>query len=139
MRVRERIARAAERAGRHAEDVTLIAVSKTVDSATAQHAVDAGAHDLGENRVQEAITKVRTINGDIRWHLIGHLQRNKIERTLPLVERIHAVDSLRLLQAIDQESAQQQCRPRILLEVNASGEATKQGFAAAELLEETGG
>jgi len=92
-RVRDQIARAAERAGRSEKDITLIAVSKTFDPATVQQAVLAGARDLGENRVQEALTKVAMIEGDVRWHLIGHLQSNKARQAVETFDVIHTIDS----------------------------------------------
>src|SRR5262245_22791428 len=97
VRIRERIARAAERAGRKAEEVTLVAVSKTFDPATVQEAVDAGALDLGENRVQEAATKVGAVQATgLRWHLIGHLQSNKARLAVPLFDVIHTIDDTQL-------------------------------------------
>src|SRR5262249_13754464 len=131
--VEERIARACARAGRQRTDVTLVAVTKTVPAAIASLLPEMGVLDLGENRPQELWRKAATLPGDIRWHLIGHLQRNKIDRTLPLTFLIHAVDSVRLLQALEQEAAKQQRMVVALLEVNASGETSKQGFAPADV------
>jgi pyridoxal phosphate enzyme (YggS family) len=146
-RVNERIARAAEVAGRRAEDVTLVGVTKYVGSQDALALVEAGCANLGESRPQELWNKAGELDsasGDlasgIHWHLIGHLQRNKLRRTLPLVSLIHSVDSERLLAAIDAEwqslaTAQNQQLPpiRVLLEVNTSGEAAKHGLAPTEL------
>jgi PLP dependent protein len=141
-RVRERIARAAERAGRSAGDIRLVGVTKYVDAAAAAELVKAGCHDLGESRPQELWQKhaeVESIMGQgtgsapIRWHLIGHLQRNKLRHTLPLVHLIHSVDSERLLSAIHEEShrenASQALTAKVLLEVNTSGESAKHGLA----------
>jgi PLP dependent protein len=138
-RVRERIARAAEASGRSADAVTLVAVTKYVDAATAAEVVAAGCHDLGESRPQELWTKsaevaFSTRASDLKWHLVGHLQRNKVRRTLPLVSLIHSVDSERLLAAINDEAELQSLPPvRVLLEVNTSGETAKQGLAPAEV------
>lgn len=129
--VRERVAAACARAGRSPADVTLVAVTKTVSPATAQRVVDAGVFDLGENRPQELWRKAEALSGDVRWHMIGHLQRNKVARTLPLVTWIHSVDSIRLLQAIDEEAGKLGKNVSVLLEVNTSGEANKKGFAPA--------
>lgn len=132
--VRERIAEAAIASGRRAEAVRLIAVTKYVGPELAAALVAAGCHDLGEARPQDLWTKAAALPGSpIRWHLIGHLQRNKIRRTLPLVELIHSVDSLRLLAAIDEEHAAGSQPTRILLEVNISGEAAKHGLKPEEL------
>ena len=134
VRVRERIARAAERAGRNAEDITLIAVSKTFDTATVQQAVDAGARDLGENRVQEAITKVSTVKGDIRWHLIGHLQSNKARKAASVFEVVHSVDSAALAARLDEAAAASTRRLDWLIQVDLAGEATKHGASAADVV-----
>jgi PLP dependent protein len=131
--VEERIAAACRRAGRDRAEVTLVAVTKTVGSHVGQQIVNAGVRDLGENRPQELWRKAATISGDVRWHLIGHLQRNKIEKTLPLVTMIHSVDSLRLLQALEDEAAKRSQTVEVLLECNASGEPSKHGFALTEL------
>lgn len=126
-RVEERIAAACARAGRERSSVTLVAVTKTVPVEVAALLPGLGVLDLGESRPQELWKKATAIP-TARWHLIGHLQRNKVERTLPLVHRIHSVDSLRLLEGLDE-----QARPvEAYLEFNCSGEATKGGFAPAE-------
>jgi PLP dependent protein len=130
--VEERIAAACRRAGRVRGDVTLIAVTKTVSPAVAAQIAGLGVYDLGENRPQELWRKAAALPG-LRWHLIGHLQRNKIDKTLPLVQRIHAVDSVRLLEALEQEACRQGRVVPVLLECNASAEASKQGFALTDL------
>jgi PLP dependent protein len=151
-RVRERIARAAEGAGRRAEDVTLVGVTKYVGPREAVELIQAGCSELGESRPQELWAKHFQITaGELasasggsapapHWHLIGHLQRNKLRRTLPLVSLIHSVDSERLLAAIDaewqaQSAAQNRQLPpvRALLEVNTSGDRAKHGLSPAEL------
>ena len=133
-RLRERVARAAERSGRTADDVTMVAVTKYVQLPEVRALLQAGCHDLGESRPQELWNKAAEVHGpDVRWHLVGHLQRNKIRRTLPLVSLIHSVDSRRLLEALDREAAQQQRVAEILLEVNVSAEEAKHGFAPDQL------
>jgi pyridoxal phosphate enzyme (YggS family) len=127
--VEERVCAACERAGRPRDAVTLVAVTKTVDVEAARGLVELGVRDLGESRPQELWRKAAALP-EARWHLIGHLQRNKIERTLPLVQRIHSVDSVRLLEALDAAASSP---VETLLEVNCSGEASKHGFAPGEL------
>lgn len=133
MRVREQIARAAKRAGRSAEDITLIAVSKTFDSATVQQAVDAGARDLGENRVQEAIAKVGAVNGDVRWHLIGHLQSNKARQAVETFDVIHTIDSSQLAERLDRIAGELGLRRTVLIQVDLDREPTKSGAGESEL------
>src|SRR4051812_47500889 len=99
--VETRITAACQRARRGRDDVTLVAVTKMVGLATAAALHELAVRDLGESRPQELWRKAAALPSAIRWHLIGHLQRNKIERTLPLIHRIHSVDSIRLLEAID--------------------------------------
>jgi pyridoxal phosphate enzyme (YggS family) len=133
--VEERILAACERAGRPRGDVTLVAVTKTVGPELAALLPGLGVHDLGENRPQELWRKASTVRAGVRWHLIGHLQRNKVERTVPLVHLIHSVDSQRLLEALDQEAGKRGPAPEVLLEINASHEANKHGFAPEEVPE----
>ncbi len=133
VRVRERIARAAERAGRSADDITLIAVSKTFDSATVQQAVDAGARDLGENRVQEAIAKVGVVQGEARWHLIGHLQSNKARQAVEAFDVIHTIDSNQLADRLDRIAGDVGRRPSVLVQVDLAHEPTKSGADENEL------
>lgn len=134
-RVRERIAAAAESAGRHAEEITLVGVTKYVDPGDAAKLVAAGCHDIGESRPQELWNKFEALHSQqIRWHLVGHLQRNKVHRTLPLVSLIHSVDSERLLAAIDEARADGSASPiNVLLEINTSGESAKHGLHAGEV------
>ena len=123
--VRERIARAAERAGRRAEDVLLVGVSKTVDAERIQRAVAAGLPALGENRVQEAAQKIATLGRPVPWHLIGHLQTNKVRDALELFDVIHSVDRVELARECDRR-ARLRGRPlAVLLQVNVGGEASK--------------
>jgi PLP dependent protein len=130
--VEERLATACARAGRARGEVTLVAVTKTVSAEVAAAGIDNGLLDLGENRPQELWRKAESL-AHVRWHLIGHMQRNKIEKTLPLVTLIHSVDSPRLLQALEEEASRQQRQVAVLLEVNASGEESKHGFAPTDL------
>ena len=133
VRVREQIARAAERAGRSAEEITLIAVSKTFDSATVQQAVDAGACDLGENRVQEAITKVGVVNGNVRWHLIGHLQSNKARQAVEAFNVIHTIDSSQLAERLDRIAGELGRRLIVFAQIDLAHEPTKAGADESEL------
>ena len=127
VRVHEQIARAAECAGRSANDITLIAVSKTFDSATVQQAVDAGARDFGENRVQEAMGKTAAVTGDIRWHLIGHLQSNKARQAVEAFDVIHTIDSVELAGRLDRIAGDLERRPAVLVQVDLAHEPTKSG------------
>jgi pyridoxal phosphate enzyme (YggS family) len=126
--VEQRIQSACRRAGRVRDDVTLVAVTKTVDADVARIIVNLGVHHLGENRPQELWRKAALLPSETRWHLIGHFQRNKIDRTLPLTHLTHSVDSVRLLEAMEKEAGRQNRAVPILLECNVSGEASKQGF-----------
>jgi pyridoxal phosphate enzyme (YggS family) len=128
-RVRERIAAAAAKAGRDANSIRLVAVSKYVDAATAALLLAAGCGDLGESRPQELWNKAADPRlAGAHWHLIGRLQRNKVARTVPLCSLIHSVDSEKLLAAIHEAASDSSSPAPILLEVNCSGEAAKQGF-----------
>jgi pyridoxal phosphate enzyme (YggS family) len=133
--VEARLEAACRRAGRARSDVTLVAVTKKVAAEAAEVLTTLGIRDLGENRPQELWRKAEQVKAPVQWHLIGHLQRNKVERTLPLVQLIHSVDSVRLLTALEEEGLKQGRQVLALLEVNASGEASKHGFAPAELRE----
>lgn len=133
-RVRERIAEAAARSGRSEQEISLVAVTKYVGEFAARAAVDAGCRDLGESRPQELWQKAGQLGIDnVRWHLVGHLQRNKVARTLPLVSLIHSVDSLRLARSIESEARRAGLHVPVLLEVNVSQDEAKHGFAAEEL------
>lgn len=133
--VEDRLRSACRRAGRSRAEVTLVAVTKTVSSTVAARLPVLGVCNLGENRPQELWRKAAVLAAEvgIQWHLIGHLQRNKIERTLPLVRLIHSVDSLRLLDALEFAASQRQEPVAVLLQVNASRERAKHGFAPEEL------
>ena len=130
------ISDSARQAGRSADSVSLIAVSKTHPAEVIQEAVDAGQLIFGENRVQEAQPKITALPAKLHWHLIGHLQSNKVRLALPLFELIHGVDSLDLLAHIDRVAEELGLFPRVLLQVNVAGEASKFGFAPGKLLEQ---
>src|SRR5215207_7259232 len=132
--VRARIAAACARAGREAASgVTLVGVTKTVSPQVAAVAAELGLRDLGESRPQELWKKADTLTS-VQWHLIGHLQRNKLDRTVPLVALVHSVDSERLLEALDAFGRKRGSPVPVLLEVNCSGEPAKGGFSAVEVL-----
>jgi pyridoxal phosphate enzyme (YggS family) len=129
-RVRERIARAAQRAGRRPEDILLIGASKTVPPERIREALEAGLAALGENRVQEAREKIRALGRPVPWHLIGPLQGNKVKDAVELFDVIHSVDRLKLAA----EVARRARRPMdVLVEVNLAREPAKSGFAPPEL------
>lgn len=123
---------ACERSGRRKEDVTLIAVSKTKPVEMLREAYEAGARDFGENKVQELLDKIPELPGDIRWHMIGHLQRNKVKYIVDKVYMIHSVDSLRLAEEISREAVKKSVEVNILIEVNVAGEESKFGTTAEE-------
>jgi len=128
--VRQRIAAAAVRSGRAAESVTLVAVTKYVGVAAIRDLVAAGCTRLGESRPQQLWQRAAELADlPIRWHLVGSLQRNKVRRTLPVVDMIHSVDTPQLLEAIDHAAVELGRRAAVLLEVNVSGEAAKHGLA----------
>ncbi len=130
--IRRQISRAAEAAGRDPLTVQLCAVSKTFPASAVQEAVAAGQTLFGENRVQEALEKIPLVTGG-RWHLIGHLQSNKVRKILPLVEMIHGVDSAGLAADISRIGAELGLRPRILLQVNVASDDAKFGFPVSGL------
>lgn len=130
-RVEREIADACGRAGRKREDVTLIAVSKTKPLSMLRKAYEAGIRDFGENRVQELMEKMPMMPEDVRWHMIGHLQRNKVKYVVGRVHLIHGVDSLALAEAISREALKQKTQADILLEVNVAGEESKFGVSEA--------
>jgi len=133
--IRQRIAVAAARGGRDAADVTLVAVTKYVGLAETRALIAAGCRDLGESRPQELWAKAEAIDDPgVRWHMIGHLQRNKVRRTLPVAWLTHAGDSVRLLDEVARLAGELGGEPaRVLLEVNVSGDAAKHGFAPDEV------
>ncbi len=128
-RVQHHVAAAAEKSGRTADAVELIAVSKTHPAEKVEEAVAAGQTLFGESRVQEARAKIPLLPSRLRWHFIGHLQKNKIRHALPLFEMFHGIDSLALAQDMQRIAEEEGKQPRVLLEVNVAGEASKHGFA----------
>jgi pyridoxal phosphate enzyme (YggS family) len=132
-RVRANITAAARKAGRSAEEIRLVAVSKTHPSESVREAHHAGQNLFGESRVQEARAKIPELPSSLEWHFIGHLQKNKIRHALPLFELFHSVDSLVLARDIDRIADEIGSQPRVLLEVNVSGEGSKFGFRAETL------
>lgn len=140
-RVRERIARAAEEAQRDADSIRLVAVSKTKPAEDVRRAYLAGQRDFGENYVQELIEKAAQLTDlpELRWHLVGHLQRNKVKSALEVVSCVHSVDSTRLVRelgkraAVLQQDAPERARLSVLVEVNVGGEQQKSGIPSAEL------
>ncbi|MBW1853275.1 MAG: YggS family pyridoxal phosphate-dependent enzyme [Deltaproteobacteria bacterium] len=124
----ERIANASSKAGRNAQDIKLIAVSKTVDAERIKQAIEAGVTILGENYIQEARNKIKEIGQGARWDFIGHLQSNKANYAVDLFEMIHSVDRLSLAQGINRVAEKKGKKVRILVQVNISGEETKSGI-----------
>jgi pyridoxal phosphate enzyme (YggS family) len=136
--VRERIDAAHARANR-SDAVTLVAVTKTHPASAVEAAIAAGLTDVGENRVAELEEKVPVVGRDaVRWHLIGHLQRNKAKRALPLIDLLHSVDSVRLARAVSDAAVEGESDAAILIQVNASGEESKSGFTPEALVDALG-
>lgn len=133
-KVEQAIADSCEKVGRDKKEVTLIAVSKTKPVSALQEAYDAGARDFGENKVQELLDKIPALPSDIRWHMIGHLQRNKVKYIVDKVFLIHSVDSLRLAEEISREALKKKVDVNILVEVNVAQEESKFGTTTAEAI-----
>lgn len=133
IQVEQNIEEACRRAGRDRSEVTLIAVSKTKPVETLQEAYDLGVRVFGENKVQEMADKYEVLPKDIRWHLIGHLQRNKVKYIIDKAVRIHSVDSLRLAQTIEKEAKKHNLTAHILIEVNVAREESKFGIFPEDL------
>ena len=136
--VRENIQKACEKAGRSPQEVTLIAVSKTKPLFMLEEAYEAGARDFGENKVQEILEKHPKMPEDARFHMIGHLQRNKVKHVLPHAVLIHSVDSYRLAEQISQEAGKLGITAKILLEVNVAKEESKFGMMPEDVEEMAG-
>ena len=130
--VEARIEAACRRSGRDRREVTLIAVSKTKPQEMIREIYDLGHRDFGENKVQELTAKYDVLPEDIRWHLIGHLQTNKVKYIVDKVCLIHSVDSLKLAQTISREAVKHGCTVPVLIEVNVAGEESKFGVAPGE-------
>ena len=136
--VEEKIANACRKAGRNRGEVTLGAVSKTKPLSDLREAYEAGAREFGENKVPELTDKIPELPSDIRWHMIGHLQRNKVKYIVGKVSMIHSVDSFRLAEEISREAVRKDTTVEILIEVNVAGEESKYGVSpedAPELVE----
>lgn len=134
-KVEARIQAACERAGRKREEVTLIAVSKTKPVSDIYQVMETGIVDYGENKVQELCDKIETIKEPLNWHMIGHLQRNKVKYIVDKVRLIHSVDSLRLAEQISQEACKKNVDVDILIEVNVAEEESKFGLSTVEVIE----
>src|SRR5437667_3400825 len=138
-RVREQIARAAAKSGRTTDDVELVAITKTHPADKVREAIEAGHTLFGESRIQEARAKIPELPSNLRWHFVGHLQKNRIRQALPLLEMIHSVDSLALAQDTNRIAEQEGLHPRVLLEVNVAGEGSKFGFSPEKLRDQMEG
>ena len=132
-RVRRQIASAAAKSGRSPDAVELVAITKMHPAERVREAVEAGQSLFGENRVQEARAKIPELPSNLRWHFVGHLQKNKVRQALPLFEMTHSVDSLALAQDINRIAEEEGLHPRVLLEVNVAGEGSKFGFSSEKI------
>ena len=130
--VREKICAAAKKTGRTGEEITLIAVTKTHPPEMINEAIDCGVTDIGENKVQEIVEKYDKVK-PVRWHLIGHLQTNKVKYIIDKVHMIHSVDSVRLMEEIDRQAKKHGVVMNILIQINISGEETKFGIRPDEI------
>ncbi len=126
--IKQKVANAAERSGRNPSDVLLLAVTKTIDNERIREAVDAGLNELGENKVQEIMDKYDTLERDVKWHMIGHLQTNKVKYIIDKVKLIHSVDSLKLAEEINKRAAKAGVVMDILVEINVADEESKFGI-----------
>lgn len=133
-KVRENIEKACKAVGRDPSEVTLVAVSKTKPVSALKEAYDADARVFGENKVQEIVDKCEQLPADIQWHMIGHLQRNKVKYIIDKAAMIHSVDSVRLAQTIEQEAAKKNVRIPVLIEVNVAQEESKFGLKMEEVI-----
>ena len=133
--VEAKIQAACDRSGRKREDVTLIAVSKTKPVSDIYEVMETGIKDYGENKVQELCDKIETIHEPLNWHMIGHLQRNKVKYIVDKVSMIHSVDSLRLAEQINLEAAKKNVEVDILIEVNVAEEDSKFGLSTEEVID----
>lgn len=131
--IRERIAAAATRCGRAPSSVDLLAVSKTFPAEVVREAVDAGQLIFGENKVQELLAKAPLLPAKLQWHLIGHLQSNKVRKILPAVQFIHSIGSLDLARGVDRIAAELGLHPRVYLEINLASESSKHGFSTEQV------
>jgi PLP dependent protein len=132
-RVRDQISQAAAKAGGASDDIELVAITKSHPVEKVREAIEAGQKLFGESRVQEARAKIPEFPSNLRWHFVGHLQKNKIRHALPLFELFHSVDSLALAQEMNRIADEEGMHPRVLLEVNVADEGSKFGFAPEKL------
>ena len=132
--VRKNITEAAIKANRDPKEITLIAVSKTYPASAIKEAMAEGCMNFGENHVQELCQKIEEIQEPVKWHLIGHLQTNKVKYIIGKTELIHSLDSLRLAEEIEKQSAKKDVVTKVLIEVNVANEASKHGFKVEEVL-----
>src|SRR5438094_4143494 len=132
-RVREQIAQATAKVGRKADDIELVAITKTHPAEKIREGVEAGHTLFGESRAQEARAKIPELPSNLRWHFVGHLQKNKIRHALPLFELFHGVDSLALAQEMNRIAGEEGRHPGVLLEVNVAEQGSKFGFKAETL------
>lgn len=133
--VEERILAACKRSGRSRKEITLIAVSKTMPVSLIEEAIATGITQFGENRIQELCEKIEQLTEPLHWHMIGHLQRNKVKYIIGKTELIHSVDSFRLAEQLQEEASKLNTICDILLEVNMSGETSKFGLAPKDVLD----
>ncbi|MCF8010609.1 MAG: YggS family pyridoxal phosphate-dependent enzyme [Clostridiales bacterium] len=133
LEVHERIKKAAERSGRSSSEIQLIAVSKTIKTSRIEQLVNLGIENLGENKVQELAEKIPCLHGDINWHMIGHLQSNKVKYIVDKVTLIHSLDRLSLAEEIQKKAEQKNVYVPVLIQVNASGENSKFGIEPGEV------
>jgi len=134
LEVEQNIQNACMKSGRNREEITLIAVSKTKPVDMLQEAYDAGIRDFGENKVQELCDKYEQLPEDIQWHMIGHLQTNKVKYLIGKTNLIHSVDSYKLACEIEKQAAKQNCTMNILVEINIAEESTKFGVSTEEVI-----
>jgi pyridoxal phosphate enzyme (YggS family) len=136
--IRERVQAALDRSGRSGQEVIIVGASKLMPAERIQEAIDAGIRYIGENRVQEAHAKKPSVKGEAHWHMIGHLQTNKVKKAIELFEMIQSVDSVRLAREISKRSLVHNKDVDVLVEVNMSGETSKSGVAPDRALDVTG-
>lgn len=131
--INEKIKKAALKANRNPQEIKLVAVTKTATIEQIKEAISAGVKIIGENKVQEAKEKYQILSADIEWHLVGHLQTNKVKYAIEIFDLIHSVDSIKLAKEIDRRSLQFGMITNVLVEVNVSGEETKYGIKSEEV------
>lgn len=134
-RFKERVDTLAQRYGRNSEEIVIVGVAKTFPAAVIDEGIEAGLEDIGENRVQELLQKKQEVEGSCRWHLVGHLQTNKVTKIAGEVALIHSVDSVRLAEALDTGCEKKGIRSEVLIQVNTTGEESKFGVPPEEAVE----